>query len=89
MKVGREHMGAVVNTLPLAYAGVSLPLLLLFSESTAPASFIINREVFAAEIIRALAGSIGLMLSGAIATVLAVWFLVPKTRVLSSEGINK
>jgi len=79
MRVGREHMGAVVNTLPLAYAGVSLPLLLLFSESTAPISFILNREVFAAEIIRALAGSIGLMLSGAIATVLAVWLLVPKT----------
>ena len=77
MKVGREHMGAVVNTLPLAYAGVSLPLLLLFSESSAPLSFIVNREVFAAEIIRALAGSIGLMLSGAIATVLAVWLLVP------------
>lgn len=77
MKVGKEHMGAVVNTLPLAYAGVSLPLLLLFSESSAPLSFIINREVFAAEIIRALAGSIGLMLSGAIATVLAVWLIVP------------
>ena len=79
MKVGKEHMGAVVNTLPLAYAGVSLPLLLLFSESTAPVSFILNREVFAAEIIRALAGSIGLMLSGAIATGFAVWILVPKS----------
>ncbi|HYE22874.1 MAG TPA: YibE/F family protein [Candidatus Paceibacterota bacterium] len=89
MKVGREHMGAVVNTLPLAYAGVSLPLLLLFSESTAPFSFIVNREVFAAEIIRALAGSIGLMLSGAIATVLAVWLLVPRARVLSSKDISK
>jgi len=89
MKVGREHMGAVVNTLPLAYAGVSLPLLLLFSESTAPFSFIVNREVFAAEIIRALAGSIGLMLSGAIATVLAVWVLVPRRRVLSSKDTSK
>jgi uncharacterized membrane protein len=87
MKVGKEHMGAVINTLPLAYAGVSLPLLLLFSESTAPASFILNREVFAAEIIRAMAGSIGLMLSGAIATVLAVWILVPKApRAIISEN---
>lgn len=89
MKVGKEHMGAVINTLPLAYAGVSLPLLLLFSQSTASIDFIINREVFAAEIIRALAGSIGLMLSGAIATVLAVAFLAPKASVLSSKHINK
>lgn len=78
MKVGREHMGAMVNTLPLAYAGVSLPLLLLFSQSDAPLSFILNREIFAEEIIRALAGTIGLMLSGAIATLLAVLMLVPK-----------
>jgi len=79
MKVGREHMGAVVNTLPLAYAGVSLPLLLLFSQSDAPFAFIVNREIFSAEIIRALAGSIGLLLSGAIATGLAVAVLVHKT----------
>lgn len=79
MKVGREHMGAMVNTLPLAYAGVSLPLLLLFSQSDAPLTFIVNREIFAEEVIRALAGSIGLMLSGALATLLAVLMLVPKT----------
>lgn len=78
MRVGKEHMGAVVNTLPLAYAGVSLPLLLLFSQTDAPFSFIVNRELFAAEVIRALSGSIGLLLSGAIATLLAVAFLVPK-----------
>ena len=30
-KVGNAHLGAMVNTLFLAYAGASLPLLLLFS----------------------------------------------------------
>lgn len=78
MKVGREHMGAVVNTLPLAYAGVSLPLLLLFSQSDAPFSFIVNREIFSAEVVRALSGSIGLMVSGIVATALAVLALVPR-----------
>jgi len=89
MRVGREHMGAVINTLPLAYAGVSLPLLLLFSGSTAPFTFIVNREVFAVEIIRALAGSIGLMLSGLVATALAVWLLAPKRPMLSSKDTSK
>lgn len=78
MRVGREHLGAVVNTLPLAYAGASLPLLLLFSNSDAPLLFTINREIFVAEIIRTLAGGVGLMLSGAVATVFAAYLLVQK-----------
>lgn len=71
MRVGREHMGAVVDTLPLAYTGTALPLLLLFAGSSAPISFIVNREIFSAEILRILAGGIGLMLSGIVATAFA------------------
>lgn len=78
MKVGKEHLGAVINTLPLAYAGVSLPLLLLFSGTDAPILFTLNREIFSAEIIRTLAGGIGLTLSGVVATVLAAYLLVEK-----------
>lgn len=85
MKVGQEHMGAVVNTLPLAYAGVALPLLLLFSTTDAPLLFTLNREIFTAEIIRVTAGGIGLILSGAIATLLAVGVLVRPGAILSDE----
>ncbi len=76
VRVGQEHLGAVVNTLPLAYAGASLPLILLFYGSDAPALFILNREMFAVELIRTFAGGIGLILSGVIATGLAVMFVV-------------
>jgi uncharacterized membrane protein len=78
MRVGREHLGAVINTLPLAYAGAALPLLLLFSTTTAPFLFVINREVFASELVRILAGGIALSVSGAIATLLAVLVLLPR-----------
>ena len=78
MRVGKEHLAAVVNTLPLAYAGVSLPLLLIFYGSNAPILFTLNREIFSAEIIRTLAGGLGLALSGAVATVLAAYLLVGK-----------
>lgn len=88
MKVGQEHLGAVINTLPLAYAGASLPLLLLFSTSPAPFSFIVNREIFSAEVIRALAGSIGLMLSGVIATGIAVLVLSEKGRGTITRPVN-
>jgi len=75
LRVGREHVGALVNTLVLAYAGVSLPLLLYFYMS--PISFwsLVNSEIFATEIIRAIVGSIGLIMTVPIVTGLAVFYL--------------
>ncbi len=74
LRVGREHVSALVNTLVLAYTGVSLPLLLLFSTSTAPLVTIINQEVFATEIVRTLVGSVGLIMTVPLSTALAcVW----------------
>ncbi|QSH39472.1 YibE/F family protein [Candidatus Kaiserbacteria bacterium] len=75
LRVGREHVGALVNTLVLAYTGAALPLLLLFSFSESSMLNIINTEVFATEILRALVGSIGLVSAVPITTFLAVHFL--------------
>lgn len=73
IRVGKDHIGAVVNTLVLAYAGAALPLLLLFSLSESPFLTIINREIIATEIIRTLVGSTGLILAVPITTLLAVF----------------
>lgn len=75
IRVGKEHVGALVNTLALAYTGASLPLLLLFSTSQSSLSSIINQEVFATEIIRTIVGSVGLILTVPITTLLAVYML--------------
>lgn len=75
LRVGKEHVGALVNTLALAYTGASLPLLLLFSTSQLSISSLINQEVFAVEIIRTITGSIGLILTVPITTLLAVYML--------------
>lgn len=75
LRVGREHVGALVNTLALAYTGTSLPLLLLFYKSEASTMMLVNSEMFASEIIRTLVGSIGLILTVPITTGLAVWIL--------------
>lgn len=75
LRVGKEHVGALVNTLALAYTGAALPLLLLFSTSDSTVSSIINQEVFATEIIRTITGSIGLILTVPFTTLLAVFFL--------------
>lgn len=80
MHVGRTHIGAMVNTLFLAYAGASLPLLLLFSVKQPPFltfSQVVNNETVASEIVRTLVGSIGLALAMPIATYLAAYRLKP------------
>lgn len=75
MRVGREHVGALVNTLVLAYTGVSLPLVLYFSMSPAGFGSIVNLEIFATEIVRMIISSIGLVLTVPIVTGLAVIYL--------------
>jgi uncharacterized membrane protein len=71
MKVGRDHIASVVNTLFLAYAGASLALLVLFSTSGLATSEIVNSEVFAEEVIKIVVGSIGLIAAVPFVTALA------------------
>ncbi len=71
MAVGRDHIASVVNTLILVYTGASLPLLLIFFDSSHSLSDILNYEFMAEEITRTLVGSIGLILAVPIATVIA------------------
>jgi len=71
MTIGRDHVSASVNTLVLAYAGESLPMLLLFSITNVNLGMAINVSYIAEEVVRALAGTIGLFISIPIATALA------------------
>jgi uncharacterized membrane protein len=71
IRIGRDHVASTVNTLALAYAGASLPLLLLFVESGRPFGRVLTSEVVAAEVVRTLVGSIGLVASVPLTTLLA------------------
>lgn len=71
VRIGRDHISSTVNTLFLAYAGASLPLLLLFREAGQSLSSVATREIVAVEVVRALVGSIGLVASVPISTALA------------------
>jgi hypothetical protein len=71
LRVGRDHVSATVNTLVLAYAGSSLPLLLLFGSGQLGILDAINTEVVAKEVIAMLVGSIGLIIAVPITTALA------------------
>lgn len=62
MNIGRDIMGTMSNTLILAYVGSSLPLILLISvQKDLSLTKIMNLNLIATEIVRALTGSIGLI----------------------------
>jgi len=87
IRIGREHIGALVNTLAIAYVGAALPLLLLVQSSTYGLMYIVNSELFATEIVRILIGSIGLVLGVPITTVIASYMLSGYTKPLQAgEG---
>ncbi|MDQ0942213.1 YibE/F family protein [Streptomyces sp. V1I1] len=71
IRIGRDHIASVVNTLVLAYAGAALPLLLLFSIAQSSVGTVANSELVAVEIVRTLVGSIGLVAAVPVTTALA------------------
>ena len=71
LSVGHDHIAATVNTLVLAYAGASLPVLLIFSLAETPFADAINFEAVAEAVVAMLVGSIGLIAAVPITTALA------------------
>jgi uncharacterized membrane protein len=86
MHVGRSHIGATVNTLVLAYLGVGLPLLLLFALSAQDPLMVLNSEIVAVEVIRALVGSIGIVAAVPLTTAIAAWLIVRDARPSEATG---
>ena len=74
MSIGREHIASLVNTLVLAYAGASFPLLIFFHfTDSQPVWTLFNNESMAEEIVRTLVGSTALLLAVPITTFLAAY----------------
>ncbi|MCL7426261.1 YibE/F family protein [Streptomyces sp. YS415] len=89
IRIGRDHIASVVNTLVLAYAGAALPLLLLFSIAQSSVGSVANSELVAEEIVRTLVGSIGLVASVPVTTALAALMVAsdrPEREAVTSEG---
>lgn len=62
MTIGKDHIASMVNTLFIAYAGASMPLVMLMSLNNVSLRMLVNHELFAEEIIRTFIGSIGLII---------------------------
>jgi uncharacterized membrane protein len=77
MNVGIAHLAATVNTLVFAYLGAALPLLVLLAVQVESFSLTVNEEIIAVEVVRALVGSIGILLAVPATTAIAAWMARP------------
>jgi uncharacterized membrane protein len=71
MRVGRAHIASVINTIILAYAGSSLPVLLLIAANTQSLTNTLTSQFLAQEIVRSIVGTIGLIAAVPVTTALA------------------
>lgn len=63
MNIGKDAMGTMANTLILAFAGASFNMLLLFQVYGYPLIQVINSDTMAIELIQSVAGSVGIILT--------------------------
>ncbi len=76
MVIGKDHMGALANTLVFAYVGASLSTLLLYQEFGGSWLKFINFDTVTDEVVRSLCGTIGLVFTVPITALLAAWVML-------------
>ncbi|MFP3154781.1 YibE/F family protein [Lachnospiraceae bacterium ZAX-1] len=79
MNVGRDAMGTMTNTLILAFAGSSMPVLIIIMLYRLPSLRLVNLDLLGIEFIQGISGSIGMILAVPI-TALCAAFLVNKKK---------
>ncbi|MFB9725534.1 YibE/F family protein [Haloechinothrix salitolerans] len=76
VRIGRDHVASAVNTLVLAYAGAALPVLLYTAVSGVGLGSILTSQDIAQEILRTLAGSIGIVAAVPLTSLLAAAIVI-------------
>ncbi|KAA9149020.1 YibE/F family protein [Amycolatopsis acidicola] len=87
-RIGRDHVGSAVNTLVMAYAGAALPVMLYSSISGVGLSAILGSQDVAEEIVRTLAGSVGIVAAVPVTTALAA-LIASREDVLASPKSHR
>jgi len=80
MNVGKDIMGTMANTLILAFAGCSLSIMILLMAYNMPYFRAINLNTVSTEIIQGLSGSIGLVLTVPITSLISALFIENKQK---------
>ncbi|TET04900.1 MAG: YibE/F family protein [Candidatus Atribacteria bacterium] len=80
MNVGKDIIGTMANTLILAFAGCSLSIMILLMAYNMPYFRAINLNTVSTEIIQGLSGSIGLILTVPITSIVSALFISNSSR---------
>lgn len=76
MNIGRDAMGTMANTLVLAFAGTSLNMMIFIYAYDVSYTQLLNADFVAIEVIRSLAGSIGIVLTVPVVAAVSAWLPV-------------
>lgn len=88
INIGRDAMSTMTNTLVLAYIGSSLSVVLLIVGSGQSLLTVFNLEMIVVEVLQALVGSIGILVTLPVTSFLAAYLYnrKKKVKVIESEG---
>jgi uncharacterized membrane protein len=86
-RIGRAHIASVINTIVLAYAGASLPLMLLFAAGDTPLGEVLTSQMIAQELVRSAVGTIGLVAAVPITTALAAFLAARRHTVPADHAV--
>ncbi len=78
MQIGRDTTGTMANTLVLAFAGSSLNMMVLIYSYNVSFIQLMNTDFVAVELVRAVAGSLGIILTVPCVAVITAWLLTRK-----------
>jgi uncharacterized membrane protein len=89
LRIGREHIASLINTLVLAYAGTSF-LFIVYISATSPYPMLVNlnSEIVMEEVVRSIVGSAALILAVPITTILAARFVRTDTKVKKEASVS-
>ncbi|HWP79473.1 MAG TPA: YibE/F family protein [Candidatus Acidoferrum sp.] len=85
MNIGRDVMGTMANTLILAYIGSSLSIVLLLTAYSTSPAYLLNREMIVVEILQALVGSFGILITMPLTSFISAAIYTVDTKKLSDE----
>ena len=75
MKIGRDATGTMANTLVLAFGGSSLNMMVLIYSYHVSFIQLMNTDFIAVEVVRSVAGSLGIILTVPCVSAITAWLL--------------
>jgi uncharacterized membrane protein len=88
ISIGKDIMGTMANTLILAYIGSSLSVVLLLVSYNSSLLELLNKEMIVVEILQALIGSIGILFTMPLTSVVCAYLYTDRIKIPSKNTLD-